>query len=134
MPENAEPPASDCASAQPCDEDASLGLRERKKRATRAALQLTALQLVADRGLDHVTVEDITEEVGVSPRTFFNYFATKEEAIIGTDPDLLPALTEALRARPAEESHLTSMRVAHLTLPTRYARTMEICSHGMYSG
>src|SRR5690625_6819965 len=96
MPENAEPPASDCASAQPCDEEASLGLRERKKRATRAALQLTALQLVTDRGLDHVTVEDITEEVGVYPRTVLNYFAHKEVAIIGPTNDLIPTIPAAV--------------------------------------
>lgn len=126
MPENVERPARDCTTAQPCDEEASLGLRERKKRATRAALQLTALQLVTDRGLDHVTVEDITEEVGVSPRTFFNYFATKEEALIGADPDLLPTLTAALRARPAGESPLTALREVLLTDAERIAGTREI--------
>src|SRR5690625_3551250 len=87
-----------------------LGLRERKKRATRAALQLTALKLVAARGVDCVTVEDITGEVGVSPRTFFNYFATKEEALIGADPDLLPALSAALRTRPESETPLAALR------------------------
>src|SRR5699024_11473825 len=112
MSENAAHPGGERPPGQPCDEEASLGLRERKKRATRAALQFTALQLVADRGLDHVTVEDITEEVGVSPRTFFNYFATKEEALIGTDPDLLPALTAALRARDRTSTRLHSSHVS----------------------
>ena len=62
------------------------GLRERKKRATRQALGSAALRLAADRGLEHLTVEDISDAVGVSARTFFNYFSGKEEAIIGDTP------------------------------------------------
>lgn len=62
------------------------GLRERKKRATRQALGEAALRLAACRGLEHVTVEAISEAAGVSTRTFFNYFSGKEEAIIGDTP------------------------------------------------
>jgi AcrR family transcriptional regulator len=57
--------------------------RDRKKQQTRAALVAAALRLVDERGLDRVTVEDISEAADVSPRTFFNYFATKDEAITG---------------------------------------------------
>ena len=59
------------------------GRRDRKKQQTRAALVAAALRLVDERGLDRVTVEDISEAADVSPRTFFNYFATKDEAITG---------------------------------------------------
>ena len=59
------------------------GRRDRKKQQTRAALIAAALRLVDERGLDRVTVEDISEAADVSPRTFFNYFATKDEAITG---------------------------------------------------
>lgn len=65
---------------------AETGLRERKKRATRQALGEAALRLAADRGLQRLTVEDISEAAGVSTRTFFNYFPGKEEAIIGESP------------------------------------------------
>jgi AcrR family transcriptional regulator len=61
----------------------ALGWRDRKKQQTRADLILAALHLVLERGLEHVTAEDISEATGVSPRTFFNYFATKDDALIG---------------------------------------------------
>jgi len=59
------------------------GRRDRKKQQTRAALIAAALRLVDERGLERVTVEDISEAADVSPRTFFNYFASKDEAITG---------------------------------------------------
>ncbi len=58
-------------------------LRERKKVACRAALQRAALELAHERGNIHaVTVDDVAERAGVATRTFFNYFPTKESALI----------------------------------------------------
>jgi AcrR family transcriptional regulator len=62
------------------------GLRERKKVARREALIDATHRLVADRGLDAVTVDAICAEVGVSPRTFFNYFESKDDAVLGIGP------------------------------------------------
>ncbi len=58
------------------------GLRERKKQATREALRAAALRLAVERGPDRVRVEDIAEAAGVSPRTYNNYFASREQAIV----------------------------------------------------
>jgi AcrR family transcriptional regulator len=63
------------------------GLRERKKLATRAALHAAALRLALAGGAAQVTAEDIAAEAGVSVRTFFNYFSTKEEAFVADDLD-----------------------------------------------
>ncbi|UZN04817.1 TetR/AcrR family transcriptional regulator [Cellulomonas sp. S1-8] len=62
------------------------GLRARKKAARRTALVDASHRLVAEHGLDGVTVEMICAEVGVSPRTFFNYFTTKDDAVLGHPP------------------------------------------------
>jgi AcrR family transcriptional regulator len=65
---------------------AAVGLRERKKRERREALIDATHRLVDLHGLDAVTVEAICEEAGVSTRTFFNYFDTKDDAVLGHAP------------------------------------------------
>lgn len=57
------------------------GLRERKKQATRKALRDAALRLALERGPDNVRVDDIAGAAGVSPRTYNNYFSSREQAI-----------------------------------------------------
>jgi AcrR family transcriptional regulator len=79
------------------------GLRERKKLATKQALALTAMQLAVQRGLENVRVEDITDAVNVSRRTFTNYFSCKEEAIASLNAARFTQAVEALRGRPAGE-------------------------------
>lgn len=88
------------------------GRRERKKLTTRQALRSAALRLVAERGLDHVTVQDIADEVDVTPRTFFNHFASKEDAIVGPDPGRLDKLQELLDGRPGSEAPLAVLEAA----------------------
>src|SRR5579862_6721191 len=83
-----------------CSDSISLGRRDRKKNATRRALREAALQLVAERGFAHVTVEDIAQAADVATRTFFNYFPSKESAIIGADPERIAAIRQSLLARP----------------------------------
>jgi len=64
-----------------------LGLRERKRIATRRAIQLAAVELASERGFDRVTIDEISHVANVSPRTFFNYFPSKAAAALGL-PDL----------------------------------------------
>lgn len=94
--------------------DQTVGRRERKKRATRAALSEAALRLSVERGIDNVTVEQIADEADVSLRTFFNYFSSKEEAVVAGDVATAEALVEVFRDRPPEESVLEALRHAVL--------------------
>jgi AcrR family transcriptional regulator len=88
-----------------------VSLRERKKQATRRLLRRAALELVAERGLTNVTVEDIAEAADVSPRTFFNYFPSKEAALFGgQDPDRAATLRDRITSRPADEPVLDVLR------------------------
>lgn len=60
--------------------------RKVKKIRTHQAIEDSATRLVLERGFSNVTVEEICEPVGVSKRTFFNYFATKDDAVLGAGP------------------------------------------------
>src|SRR5918997_803418 len=82
---------------------AEQGLRERKRAATRQALHAAAVRLAIEHGADRVTVEAIADEAGVSRRTFSNYFANKEQALLHGDHQRMHALVEVVRARPADE-------------------------------
>lgn len=93
-------------------DDQVVGRRERKKRATRAALSEAALRLSVERGVDNVTVEQIADEADVSLRTFFNYFSSKEEAVVAGDVATAESLVEVFRDRPADESVLDALRHA----------------------
>lgn len=91
------------------------GLRERKKRQTRQALGLVAIRLAIERGLGNVRVDDIAAEVGVSTRTFNNYFTSKQEAICALALDRNRSIAEQLRARPAGEALWDAVTAAVLT-------------------
>jgi AcrR family transcriptional regulator len=80
-----------------------IGLRERKKRETRTLLSWAAIRLTVERGFNSVRVEDIADAVGVSPRTFNNYFASKAEAIVARHLDRALRVADELRRRPLSE-------------------------------
>ncbi|MET9292586.1 TetR family transcriptional regulator [Streptomyces sp. NPDC003077] len=88
------------------------GLRERKKQRTRDALIRAALELFTAHGYDATTVDEIAEAVDVSQRTFFRYFASKEEVVFAVQEIMEAAFLEELRARPASEGPLEALRAA----------------------
>ena len=95
-------------------------LRERKKLATRRELRRVALRMIAERGYSNVTVEEIAEAANVSPRTFFNYFPTKEAALFGADPELAEATRDAIVRQSPGEPVVTVLR----QIMTNQARTV----------
>ncbi|MGW7452584.1 TetR/AcrR family transcriptional regulator [Streptomyces sp. NPDC054787] len=90
------------------------GLRERKKRRTRSALLRAALLLFISQGYDRTTVDEITDAVDVSQRTFFRYFANKEEVAFAVQDLVESHFLAELRARPAAEGPLEALRGAAL--------------------
>src|SRR6516225_4709271 len=86
-----------------------VGLRERKRRQTHAALSLAAIRLCVQRGWDAVTVDDIAAAANVSSRTFRNYFSTKAEAVAAGHLERMLRIADELCARPASEPLWTAI-------------------------
>lgn len=90
------------------------GLRERKKRQTREDLHRAALDLVEQKGLSAVTTDEIAARAGVSARTFFNYFPSKDGAVLGQSAEDLDRLKRLLTERPEDEPPLETLRTVIL--------------------
>jgi AcrR family transcriptional regulator len=103
----------------------STGLRDRKKIETRRSIASAALRLTLEHGPDGVTIEQISEAADVSPRTFFNYFSSKEEAILGIDPERRADMRNHLAARPPDEAPLEALRATLLAHAIAYADDAE---------
>jgi AcrR family transcriptional regulator len=88
------------------------GLRERKKRKTRDALINAAWTLFHTRGYDRTTVREITDAVEVSERTFFRYFASKEDLVLSPLTSAADAFIGQLRIRPVRERPVDALRNA----------------------
>jgi len=110
-----------------------MGLREAKKLATRQQIAGVAMRLFVQRGFDHVTVAEIAHEAGVSEKTVFNYFPSKEDIFFDEVPDRLRMVADGIRNRPVDETVLRAMRrvqlgdVQRLASPgfVYFARTLE---------
>ncbi|WP_430334107.1 TetR family transcriptional regulator [Rhodococcus sp. ACT016] len=87
-----------------------IGLRERKKRKTRALIREHAMRLFTEQGYAQTTVDQIAAAADVSPSTFFRYFPSKEQLILIDDLDA-PMLA-AIAAQPADTPPLTACRRA----------------------
>jgi AcrR family transcriptional regulator len=88
------------------------GLRERKKQRTRDALTDAAFTLFGSKGFEATTIDEIADAVEVSPRTFFRYFASKEEVALSLMDQQLGAILDRFAQRPADEPVLTALRAA----------------------
>ncbi|WP_377644429.1 TetR/AcrR family transcriptional regulator [Oryzobacter terrae] len=112
MASSADPALADRATPPPSDPDGddALGRRESKKRETRARIHRAAVELALERGTERVTAEDVAAAADISPRTFFNYFATKEDAFVGSDPGIAERLLTAVVERPAAETPSEAVR------------------------
>jgi AcrR family transcriptional regulator len=95
---------------------AIVGLREQKKAETREAIALAAVRLTAEHGLDGVTVDDIAEAARVARRTFRNYFANKESAILHAVEVFVQHYVDFFQARDRKEPLLDSLEAAAIAL------------------
>ena len=86
-----------------------LGLRERKKRRTRAAISDTAIALFLAHGFDNVSVVEVAAAAEVSKRTLFAYFPVKEDLVLHRIADHEQESADVVRARPAGESPLDAL-------------------------
>jgi AcrR family transcriptional regulator len=99
---------------------ATVGLRELKKQRTHEELQRVALALFAARGFDQVTIEDICAAALVSKTTFYRYFDSKEDVLLGTSRQKLAEMAAALAQRPVSEPAIVAVRNAFLEVAAEY--------------
>lgn len=89
---------------------ASLGLRERKKQQTRAAIEQAALKLFAEQGFAATTIPQVAEAADVSPRTVSSYFPAKEDLVFVHSVEVMDELRDHVAGRPAEASTAEALR------------------------
>jgi len=94
----------------------ALGLRERKKRRTRATLIDAAMGLCERQGFDRTTVDQIAATADVSPRTFSRYFATKDAIAIALLDEVLAKTAAELASQPLELGSFEALRRAYLAM------------------
>ena len=105
------------------------GLRERKKQRTREAIVDAAFELFEERGFDATTIADIAAAADIAPRTFFGYFATKEDVVTHDFGAMQAGMRAHLAARPAGELAVDALRgwVAQLMRDVDFTDPRERC-------
>lgn len=96
------------------------GLRERKRLETHARIQSEAMRLFLERGFETTTLDDIAEAAGVSRRSLFHYFGSKEEIVFAAKADFPDIIVEAIGRRPADEPLLDMVENALTDMAVRY--------------
>jgi AcrR family transcriptional regulator len=97
------------------------GLREQKKALTRATIEARALERFRAEGYEPVRLEDLCAECLVSTRTFFRYFTSKEDLVLGRLRSHLDLASEFFARRPADEPLLASLRAVINEVVTDYS-------------
>ena len=87
----------------------SMSLRERTRAAVRAELASLALELFVERGFEETTVDEVARAAGMSKRSLFRYFATKEDMVLGSAEAVGEAVAAELRGRPEGEDPWESL-------------------------
>lgn len=95
-------------------------LRERKKERTRRAIERAALDLFEERGFDGATIDDVARAADIAPRTFFHYFASKEDVVLSDYAGRLERLVVTLREGPTDESPWRALRAAFVAVSVDY--------------
>ena len=96
-------------------------LRERTRHAARQQVVDVALALFSERGFEVTTIDEVARAAGISRRTFFRYFGTKEDLVLGDSDEQCRLLVAALQARPPDEDPWTALRRAAEALPEAQA-------------
>ncbi len=96
------------------------GLRERNKRERRRRLEDVALDLFEREGFDKATIEQIASDAGLAPRTFFSYFATKDDLVLADYSERLDRILAELELRPAEEPAWDALRASFAAVASDY--------------
>ena len=101
-------------------------LRERKKYATRKAIEDAAWELFTERGYAATSIDDIAERASVAPRTFFRYFPAKEDVLYGEAYEAMAALDDAFHARPVDEPLIDSLLAAMEHVTSRFRKDRKL--------
>jgi len=99
--------------------------KQRQQRYLRRLLVKTGLELFSKDGYDETSIEDIVKQVGISPRTFFRYFRSKEDLLLSGNYDGAKIGVIELLHRPPSETPLQAMRGAFTMLAKRCDETRE---------
>jgi AcrR family transcriptional regulator len=99
------------------DDAPTVNLRTRIKRSMLEEVRIIAIQLMLDRGFAETSVDDIVNASGISRRSFYRYFGTKEDLILGSTDEQITALVDALATRPPDEDPWIALQRAAEHLP-----------------
>lgn len=97
-----------------------LGLRERKRAETHARIQSEGMRLFLEKGFEATTLDEIADAAGVSRRSLFHYFGSKEEIVFSTKADFPDLVVGAINRRPADEPLLDMVENAMIDLAVRF--------------